>query len=195
TVLRANVIYPTDPATGQPAAGPFPVILTQTPYGKGQGGTTAPGSAEQPGGGSPTGGADDYLVERGFIDVVADVRGTGNSQGSWGVFDPVQTSDSITLVNWAAKLPHSNGKVGTYGPSYLGINQMLLAGHIGKGSPLKAIFPVVSATDIYRDTSFMGGLIDTEFDEIYLGLTAGLNTSGPLTDAAQNPPRDASGVR
>ena len=187
TVLRANVIYPTDPATGQPAAGPFPVILTQTPYGKGQGGTTAPGSAEQPGGGSPTGGADDYLVERGFIDVVADVRGTGNSQGSWGVFDPVQTSDSITLVNWAATLPHSNGKVGTYGPSYLGINQMLLAGSIGKGSPLKAIFPVVAATDTYRDTSFMGGLLDTEFDEAYLGLTAEGNTVNPVTDAASDP--------
>jgi putative CocE/NonD family hydrolase len=187
TVLRVNVVYPTDPATGQPAAGPFPVVLTQTPYGKGQGGSSAPGSAEQPGGGSPTGGANNYLVQRGFIDVVADVRGTGNSGGSWGVFDPVQTTDGITLVNWAAQLPHSNGKVGTYGPSYLGINQMLLAGSIGTNSPLKAIFPVVSATDLYRDTSFMGGLLDTEFDEAYLGLTAAGNTTNPVGDAVSDP--------
>src|SRR5207302_306362 len=32
TVLRVNVYYPA--TGGQPAAGPFPVLLTQTPYGK-----------------------------------------------------------------------------------------------------------------------------------------------------------------
>jgi putative CocE/NonD family hydrolase len=191
-VLRANIISPTDPKTGQPAKGPFPVLLTQTPYGKGQGSNSAPGSASSPGGASATGGADDYLVERGYIEVVADVRGTGDSQGSWGLFDPVQTTDGITLVKWAAKLPHASGKVGTYGPSYLGINQMLLAGSIGKNSPLKAIFPVVSANDIYRDTSFMGGILDSEFDAAYLGLTGGLNTVNPLIDATEKPPTDAA---
>jgi len=34
TILRANVYYPVDPTTGQAATGPFPVILTQTPYGR-----------------------------------------------------------------------------------------------------------------------------------------------------------------
>jgi putative CocE/NonD family hydrolase len=186
TVIRANVIYPTT-ANGKEAKGKFPVLLTQTPYGKQQGGSSAPGSASTPGGASPTGGADNYLVQRGFIEVVADVRGTGNSSGSWGLFDPSQTRDGIRLVHWAAKRAHSNGKVGTYGPSYLGINQMLLAGSIGKHSPLKAIFPVVSATDIYRDTSFMGGLLDSEFDVAYLGLTGGLNLANPVGDALQDP--------
>jgi putative CocE/NonD family hydrolase len=46
---------------------------------------------------------------------------------------------------------------------------------------------MVSANDIYRDTSFMGGLIDFEFDEAYLGLTAGTNTSNPLTDTLSDP--------
>ena len=194
TVLRADVVYPTDPKTGQIAAGPFPVLLTMTPYGKGRGGSSAPGSAQQPTGGAGTGGANNYLVQRGYIEVIADVRGTGDSEGSWGIFDPVQTSDSITLVNWAAKLPHSNGKVGTYGPSYLGINQLLLAGHIGRNSPLKAIFPIVAANDLYRDTSFMGGLLDSEFDSAYLGLTAGTNLGNPVIDAASNPPSSSAGV-
>jgi len=194
TVLRANVIYPTDPKTGRVATGRFPVLLTQTPYGKGSGGSSAPGSAQNPSAGAATGGANNYLAQRGFIEVVADVRGTGDSQGSWGIFDPEQTSDSIALVKWAAKLPHSNGKVGTYGPSYLGINQLLLAGNIGKHSPLKAVFPLVAATDLYRDTSFMGGLIDSEFDEAYLGLTGAENTTAPLTDAASNPPSSAAGA-
>jgi uncharacterized protein len=194
TVLRANVIYPTDPKTGKIAAGPFPVLLTQTPYGKSSGGSSAPGSAQQPGAGAATGGANDYLAQRGFIEVVADVRGTGDSGGSWGIFDPVQTTDSITLVNWAARLPHSSGRVGTYGPSYLGINQLLVAGNIGPRSPLKAIFPMVAANDIYRDTSFMGGLIDSEFDEAYLGLTGGANLAYPVSDAAGNPPGSAGGA-
>jgi putative CocE/NonD family hydrolase len=186
TTIRVDEIYPTT-ASGAPAKGPFPVLLTMTPYGKGQGGSSSPGSAASPGGASPTGGADDYLAERGYIEIVEDVRGTGDSNGSWGLFDPVQQRDAVKVVNWAAHLPHSDGRVGTYGPSYLGIDQLLLAGAVGRNSPLKAIFPMVSANDIYRDTSFMGGLLDFEFSETYLGLTAGLNTTNPITDTASDP--------
>lgn len=186
TTIRVNEIYPTL-ASGQPAPGPFPVLLTMTPYGKGQGGSSTPGSAASASGGAVTGGADNYLAQRGYIEIVEDVRGTGDSNGSWGLFDPVQQQDAIRVLNWAAHMPHSNGRVGTYGPSYLAIDQMLLAGAVGPHSPLKAIFPIVSANDIYRDTSFMGGLIDFEFDETYLGLTAGTNTSNPLTDTLSDP--------
>jgi putative CocE/NonD family hydrolase len=186
TTIRVNEISPTS-ASGQPAKGPFPVLLTMTPYGKGQGGSSSPGSAATPSTGSVTGGADNYLAQRGYIEVVEDVRGTGDSNGSWGLFDPIQQRDAIKVVQWAAHLPHSDGRVGTYGPSYLGIDQMLLAGAVGRRSPLKAIFPMVSANDLYRDTSFMGGLLDFEFSEAYLGLTAGLNTATPITDTASDP--------
>ena len=186
TTIRVNEIYPTT-ASGQPAKGPFPVLLTMTPYGKGQGGSSAAGSASSPSSGAATGGADNYLVQRGYIEVVEDVRGTGDSNGSWGLFDPIQQRDAIKVLKWAAHLPHADGKVGTYGPSYLGIDQLLLAGAVGRHSPLKAIFPMVPANDIYRDTSFMGGLLDFEFAETYLGLTGALNTATPLSDAASDP--------
>ncbi len=186
TQIRVNEIYPTL-ASGAPAPGKFPVLMTMTPYGKGQGGSSAPGSASAPGGGSPTGGADNYLVQRGYIEVVMDVRGTGDSNGQWGLFDPIQQQDAIKVLDWAAHLPNSTGSVGTYGPSYLGIDQLLLAGAVGKRSPLKAIFPLVSANDLYRDTSFMGGLLDFEFSETYLGLTGGLNTVNPIEDTATDP--------
>jgi uncharacterized protein len=186
TTIRVNEIYPTT-ASGQPATGPFPVLLTMTPYGKGQGGSSTPGSASSPTSGAATGGADNYLVQRGYIEVVEDVRGTGDSNGSWGLFDPIQQRDAIKVLKWAAHLPHANGKVGTYGPSYLGIDQLLLAGAVGRHSPLKAIFPMVPANDIYRDTSFMGGLLDFEFSETYLGLTGTLNTATPLSDATSDP--------
>jgi hypothetical protein len=186
TTIRVNEIYPTT-ASGTPAKGPFPVLLTMTPYGKGQGGSSTPGSAASPSSGAATGGADNYLVQRGYIEVVEDVRGTGDSNGSWGLFDPIQQKDAISVLHWAARLPHSDGRVGTYGPSYLGIDQLLLAGAVGPHSPLKAIFPMVSANDLYRDTSFMGGLLDVEFDEAYLGLTAGTNTANPIGDTASDP--------
>jgi hypothetical protein len=179
TVLRADVYYPTDPDTKERAQGRFPVILTQTPYGKGVAG-------EAGGIGSQT-GPSSYLVERGYIDVVADVRGTGDSQGTFGLFDPVQDRDGVALVRWAADRRGSDGRVGLYGASYLGINQLLTAAAVGRHSPVKAIFPVVPANDLYRDTATMGGLVDIEFDAFYLALTGGLNSVGPLLEGLENP--------
>jgi len=173
--LAANVDYPTDPATGQIASGTFPVLLTMTPYGKDTGQAAGLGT-------------DDYLVERGYIDVVVDVRGTGASEGSFDLFDPKQTADGVQLVHWAARLDHSDGKVGLHGASYLGIDQMLTAGAVGPKSPLKAIFPIVTANDIYRDTAFMGGIPDLSFDMAYLGaLLPVVNLLNPLISAAVQP--------
>lgn len=180
TVLRADVYYPTG-SNGMRAPGRFPVVMTQTPYGKGLAGAAPPSFL-----GSQT-GPNPYLVRRGYIDVVADVRGTGDSQGAFGLFDPVQDGDGVTLVRWAARLPHSNGRVGLYGASYLGIDQLLTAGRIGRHSPLKAIFPVVPGYDLYQDTATMGGLVDIEFDAFYLALTGGLNSVGPLLEGLENP--------
>jgi putative CocE/NonD family hydrolase len=152
------------------------VLLTQTPYGK---------DAVGAGGGAT--GEDAYLVERGYIDVVADVRGTGDSGGQFGFFDPPQQQDGATLVNWSARLPHANGEVGLYGDSYLGINQLLTVGQLGPGSPVKAIFPVIAGNDLYRDTAFDGGLIDLEFGLLYVGLTGSLNVVNPVAENPQDP--------
>jgi putative CocE/NonD family hydrolase len=159
TVLRADVATPADPTTHQPAAGPFPVLLTMSPYGKDTAGQLNSSAI----------GLDTYFVKRGYIDVVVDVRGAGNSGGHFTLFDPKQTADGVALVHWAAGLPHSTGEVGMHGASYLGIDQMLTAGAVGPNSPLKAIFPIVSANEVYRDTAFMGGIPDAEFDAAYLG--------------------------
>jgi len=174
TVVRVNVYTPTNPSTGLDAPGPFPVLLTQTPYGK------------------DTLGADTYFVQRGYLEVVADVRGTGDSGGSYGLFDPVQAHDGAQLVDWAATLPHSDGDVGLFGESYLGINQFLTVGDLPPGSPVKAIFPVIAANDIYRDTAFDGGLFDAEFNSIYTGLEAGVQNTDPLFETAQAPSSGAA---
>jgi hypothetical protein len=176
TILRADVYYPTNPKTKKPAKGPFPVLLIQSPYGKSTAGAS---------GFAASTGEDPYLVEHGYIDVVSDVRGTGDSQGKFGLFDPIQTRDSLHMLHWAARRAHSTHKVGLYGASYLGIDQVRLAGVVGPHSPLKAIFPVVTGNDLYRDTAFMGGILDAEFGAAYLGLTGGLNVINP-TASPQN---------
>ncbi len=172
TVLRADVYYPTDKATGRAAEGPFPVLLQQTPYGK-------EAIAE---GGALSNTNVGYLVDRGFIVVIADVRGTGDSGGTWGLFDPVQATDGATLARWAADLPHSDGKVGLFGESYMGINQFLTVAAAGAGSPIKAMFPIISGHDIYSDTVTSGGIPDVEFSAAYLALVAGLNAANPAVE-------------
>jgi uncharacterized protein len=178
TVLRADVATPADPDTGRPAAGRFPVLLTQTPYGKDTAGLA----------GTAAIGIDRYFVTRGYIDVAVDVRGTGDSGGTFTLFDPKQVSDGVALVKWAGALPNSSGKVGLHGASYLGIDQMLTAAAVGRHSPLKAIFPIVSANDIYRDTAFMGGIPDGEFDLAYLGgLLPLVNLLNPVAALLETP--------
>src|ERR1700684_4683508 len=112
----------------------------------------APPPAAQIGGG-PT----PYLIRRGYIEVMVDVRGSGVSGGSFEMFGARQTQDGIELVDWASKLPNANGRVGMFGVSYLAINQLFTAAAVGPNSALKAIFPVMAARDFYRDAAAMGG--------------------------------------
>jgi putative CocE/NonD family hydrolase len=159
-VLESNVYAPTDPATGEPAPGPFPVILTLTPYGKDQGESDSTR-------GDVGMGMDTDLISAGYIHVVVDVRGTGASGGTWSFEQPQESADGAEIVRWAAQLPNATGTVGMIGESYAGIDQLLLAGRIGPGSPLKAIVPIVPADDLYRDALAPGGvtnpLLPTEF--------------------------------
>ncbi len=170
TVLRADVYYPTLAAgSDTPAPGPFPVLLQQTPYGK-EFIVYASALANT---------NVDYLVHRGYIVVVADVRGTGDSGGNFDLFDPVQSTDGVTLAKWAAALPDSDGKVGLFGESYMGVNQFQTVSAAGADSPIKAMFPVIAGNDLYADTVTQGGIPDTEFAATYVALLSGLNLTNP----------------
>ena len=199
TVLRADVYFPTAPCTGsacahQPAAvaGGFPVLLQQTPYGKqnvAQGGSGF--ATEIP-----------SLVTHGYVVVMADVRGTGTSGGTWGLFDPIQATDGATLARWAAQeLPATganhggietavpglavNGQVGLFGASYMGINEFLTVGALdadGGPNPVRAMFPMITGNDLYRDVVTQGGIFNFEFSAAYLALLDGLGTVSPLFD-------------
>src|SRR5579864_4555431 len=94
-----------------PGDGPFPVILTRTPYGKDR--MYGPQAHKQ-------------FLAAGYARVVQDVRGKFKSEGKYRAFvDDIE--DGYDTVEWIAKQPWSNGKVGMYGPSAMGITQNLAA--------------------------------------------------------------------
>lgn len=129
-VLSVDVHRPAE-QDGQPAPGRFPVLMTQTPYNSSIQDPKAP-----------------YFVERGYVDLVVDIRGTGTSGGRFGSFDRRSQLDGKELVAWAASQDWSDGAVGLRGGSYLGINQLLTAAQ--QPPALKAIFPIVPTGDNYR---------------------------------------------
>jgi len=156
-LLDADVYRPAD-SDGAPAAGRFPVVLTQTPYNKNSGVL----AFEAP-----------FLIERGYVQVIVDVRGTGSSEGTWDSFGAREQRDGAELVRWAAAEPWSDGRVALHGTSYGAINQLFTAAQQPKG--LKAIFPVVPMSDAYRDVAVTGGQVDTSFIPFWLGLVTGLS--------------------
>jgi putative CocE/NonD family hydrolase len=172
TVLKADVYFPTAAGTTTAAAGHFPVLLQQTPYGKAFIVYAAAIAQTDV----------NYLVDRGYIVVIADVRGTGDSGGTFDLFDPTQSTDGVTLANWASHLPQSNGEVGLFGESYMGINQFQTVAAAGNGSPIKAMFPIIAGNDIYADTVTQGGIHDAEFDATYIALLSGLNLTNPALE-------------
>lgn len=176
-VLRADISTPTIKGTTTPAPGDFPVIMVQTPYGKSFGNS---GLGELPA----------YLIKRGYLGVNVDVAGTGGSHGQSQLFGTQEGKDGAELIRWAAALPKSNGKVGLLGGSYLGIDQMFTAAEVGPNSPLKAIFPIATAADPFRDLFSSGGIVNMESS---LGLIAsyfGLRTLTPLAERGPADPID-----
>lgn len=177
-VLRADVLYPTD-ATGKPAPGPFPVLVSETPYDKQ---ATMLGPA-----GDGVTGRDPYLISRGYIQVIVDVRGTGDSGGTFVLFGPQETADSVQVIDWASRLEHSTGAVGMTGQSYLAIVQLFAAAAAGRHSPLKAIFPITAANDPYREILTSGGILNVESNAPLGAAYTGLAMFAPLPAAPSDP--------
>lgn len=142
------------------ADGPFPTIVTTTPYSK-----DALGPAP-------------FLAERGYAQLVVDIRGTGGSEGRWASFDEREQRDLLEILEWAAQQPWSTGELGMYGASYLAITQLYAAAQRPEG--LKAIFPIVPMADAYRDIVFAGGQTNLAFIPPWLALVtaAGLVPKG-----------------
>lgn len=64
-----------------------------------------------------------YFVKNGFVVVISDIRGRGNSEGSVAFFDPIVGKDGSDVCEWISKQTWCNGKIGMLGGSYSGMVQ------------------------------------------------------------------------
>lgn len=120
--------------------GPWPVIVTRTPYlkdGRFYGGATAA-----------------HYTGAGYAFVVQDVRGKGHSQGFYQAFvDDI--ADGYDTIEALAGEPWSNGLIGITGASAMGITSNLAA--IAAPPHLKAAYVIVAPNETFT-TSYLGGV-------------------------------------
>ncbi|MEI5519780.1 CocE/NonD family hydrolase [Streptomyces brasiliscabiei] len=133
--LAANVWRPTE--------GKAPTLLVRLPYSKdsmGLGHDIMPNLLA--------------LLEAGYAVVVQDCRGTYRSEGEF-VPHMADRADGEDTVAWITEQPWSDGAVGMYGPSYLGMVQWEAA---ATGAPgLKAIAPAFTSIDNYEAPWYSAG--------------------------------------
>ena len=83
-----------------------------------------------------------FLLEHGYVIVIADVRGSGASFGKRSGYDKFYETtgqDSYDLIEWMARQPWCAGNVGMFGGSFMGHQQIAAAG--ANPPSLKAIIP------------------------------------------------------
>src|SRR5262249_4471335 len=127
------------------AAGPHPVLLMRQPYGRRIASAVVFAHPA-------------WYAAHGYIVAIQDVRGRGDSGGEYRVFvDDVD--DGAAALDWAANLAGASGKVGMYGFSYQGTNQLLaMAGARGRGGKRPdAVAPTMAGWSIRDDWACEGG--------------------------------------
>jgi predicted acyl esterase len=101
-------------------------------------------------------GNTNFFVSKGYIHVIAQIRGCCLSQGQYNLFDLKEQQDGYDLIEWCAKQPWSDGNVGMMGDSYFAMIQYLVAAQ--QPPHLKCIAPYDGTVDIYHDFTYPGGV-------------------------------------
>lgn len=156
--------------------GRYPALIAASPYPRQMQDLGAPA-------GFIEAGVTDFWVPRGYVHVIANVRGTCGSGGTFGFFDPQERKDMHDLVEWAAAQPWCDGNVGMIGISYFAMTQLEAA--VERPPHLKAIFPVAVTTDVYEALSHHG-LVNTSFLTPFLSMM-GLTSDRSDTFWRRNP--------
>ncbi len=120
----------------------LPVLLMRQPYGKTIASTVVYAHPR-------------WYAQNGYIVVIQDVKGRGDSEGEFELFSN-EIKDTEETINWVSRLEGSNGKVGMYGFSYQGMTQ--LYGAISQHEALKTICPSMVAFDLYSDWAYENGV-------------------------------------
>lgn len=138
--------------------GRYPALLAASAYGKDSMGPGLPLSPDNlPG---VEHGHPEFLTRNGYALVVADLRGSGDSEGEMSVIS--EGDDCAQLVDWMARQEWCDGSVGMMGISWFARLQVPTA--IRRPPALKAIMPFEPAVaDFYRDGAYHGGLLNKQF--------------------------------
>ena len=104
------------------------------------------------------------FVRDGYVLVRVDARGTGRSPGLMDLFSKRETQDFHDCIEWAARQPWSNGRVGLSGVSYLACNQWQVAAL--QPPHLAAMCVWEGASDFYREFARHGGIL-SQFNDLW----------------------------
>jgi putative CocE/NonD family hydrolase len=156
--LSADV-YGAKPNTRKPA------LLMRTPYDK----HGPKASAE-------------HFASAGYAVVVQDTRGAYTSEGKYVHYNN-DDQDGFDTIEWIARQPWSNGKVGMWGASHPGEVQWMAAG--SRPPSLLAIAPTAAASSLYH-IMYQGGALRLAL----LAAGAALRVNPPPAGTA--PPKDFS---
>jgi putative CocE/NonD family hydrolase len=140
TILRADLYRPDSPEK-------LPVLLNRTPYNKAMPMVFAMTLDAM------------RAAEAGYNVMVQDCRFA--SDGVWDCFN-VEAHDGYDTIEWAARQPWADGKVGTYGASYMGATQWLAATEAPPS--LKAMVPSITASDYHDGWTYQGGAFSLFFN-------------------------------
>ncbi|MBE6093485.1 MAG: CocE/NonD family hydrolase, partial [Selenomonas ruminantium] len=148
-----------------------PAIMAWSPYGKEIGGQwldDVPGRAGVPQ--AATSGLEKfeapdpaYWVAQGYVIINPDSRGAYHSEGNLNYWGSQNSKDGYDTIEWAAKQPWSNGKIGMSGNSWLTVSQWFIAGE--QPPHLAAIAPWEGFVDHFRETANRGGIPNPVFPE------------------------------
>ena len=92
-------------------SGPWPALLMRQPYGRCIASTVTLAHPR-------------WWADHGYLVVVQDVRGQGDSEGVFTGFSQ-EAHDTAETHAWVRALPECNGRIGCYGFSYQGLTQLL----------------------------------------------------------------------
>ncbi len=154
------------------AEGNFPALLAMSPYGKIS--QVYPETPPMPFGksifeASCESGDPFYFAKRGYVFVIADHRGTGDSEGTmYGFMDHYEGEDGHDVVEWMSQQEWCTGKVGLCGICYFANTQIQIA----ETQPphLTCIAPwEIYGDDTYNHSNYDGGVLSLFFYGLYTG--------------------------
>lgn len=150
--IRDGIRLSTDLYFPENAGEKLPVILIRTPYNKKRNRERTPTSANY------------MFASYGFVVAVQDSRGKYESEGIYSPPAGHEAEDGYDTVDWLAKQPWSNGKIGTFGCSYPAEVQAAQAPlrHSNLTCMIPQCGPMIGAANgRYRYwTGFKGGVLD-----------------------------------